>query len=219
MRKPCQLLTMVFPLALLMVGFLTVACEAGSQQPVDQNELRDLVREEVRFQFETLDVNTLLDLGSLEANLELALMEPLVNLQFEVEHLRSRVDGLGVEYAPRLEFENLRLDLEEVRGDMGRLDFEFVRRENLEDLRSEVQDLRNSPGAEGIEIELRSEISRIRFEVEDLMANFERTGSQFYADLDQMRFEVEDIRNQIESLQLEFGFQLDSLRLRVDALR
>ena len=172
MRNPCRLSTMVFPLALLTVGWLAVACEATGQQPVDQNELRDLVREEVRFQFETLDFNTLPGLGPLEANLELALMEPLNNLQFELERLRSRIDGLGVEYAPRLEFENLRLDLEEVRGDMSRLDFEFVRREHLEDLRSEVQDLRNSPGAGGIEIELRSEISRIRFEVEDLMANF-----------------------------------------------
>ena len=83
-RKPCQLSTKVFPLALLIVGLLVVACEVGGQQPVSQNELRDLVREEVQ------------DLRNSPGAewIEIELRSDTSRIRFEVEELRNQIETL-----------------------------------------------------------------------------------------------------------------------------
>ena len=69
---------------LLVVSLLGLACQPPGQAPVSQRELQDIVRAEVASQIALAAIdgrNAPRDLDALGAEFELAVMEPLHNLQ------------------------------------------------------------------------------------------------------------------------------------------
>ena len=81
MRMGIKPPTTVIITALAMVSFLGIACQPPTQPSVSQAALQEIVRAEVSSQMRANDRNGPSDLDALRAEIELALAEPMINLQ------------------------------------------------------------------------------------------------------------------------------------------
>ena len=108
--------------AVLVLLVAAIACAPAGQQPLSQGEIRQTVQAEVSFQLEAAKSDMFQEFGPLRAEMELALAEPLNELQFELADLRNQLPG--TDYASRFDLDSLRLDLEEMGSFFGGLEFE-----------------------------------------------------------------------------------------------
>ena len=222
MRKGIKSPTAVLFLALATVStvsLLGIACQPPGQSPVSQTALQEIVRAEVSSQIAitaTDDRNGPRDLDAMRAEFELAVMEPLNNLQREVEDLRN--EFFGGDYASNLDIEGLRLELEGVRSLFDTLEFEFARRDQLDELRMEIDNVRFS-GDPQAEFDRRSYLDRFEFEFQSMRNEFETVGRRFDLELEQLRLETEQLRRLIENVEQALRIETDSLHRRIDAVR
>ena len=216
MRMGIKSPTTVLLMALAMVAFLGIACQPPSQPQMSQRALREIVRAEVSSQIAIDDRSGPGDYEALRAEIELALAEPLINLQGELEYLRN--EFFGRDYAPKLDVEGLRLELEGVRSLFDTLEFEFARRDQLDELRMEIDNVRFS-GDPQAEFDRRSYLDRFEFEFQSMRNEFETAGRHFDLELEQLRLETEQLRRLIENAEQAFRIETDSLRRRIDAVR
>lgn len=192
-----------------------VACQPTTQQPFNEGELRQLVQEEVRAQAGEFNPDIPGDFGPLKAELELEMMEPLTNLQFELDEVRNQL--FGEEYAPRIDLDSLRLDLEQIRADFESSGIEFARRDRLDQLQFEVEGLRNSLDRRDLETHQGSGFHEIRFELEQYQSNMDVAGREFNISLEQLQLDMEDIRQSLQNVETDIFIQLDGLRLLIEA--
>ena len=216
MRKGIKSPTTVLFMTFAMVSLLGLACQPPGQPPVSQAALQEIVRAEVSSQIAADDRNGPGDLDALRAEFELAVMEPLNNLQRELGELRN--EFFGGDYASSLDIEGLRLELEQVRSMFDTLEFEFARRDQLDELRMEIDNVRFS-GDPQAEFDLRSELDQFNIEFRSMRNEFETVGQHFNLELEQLRLETEGVRRLIENVEEALRNETDSLHRRIDAVR
>ena len=213
MRKGIKSTTTVLFMAFATVFLLAIAC----QPQVSQTELQEIVRAEVSSQISADARNGPRDFDALRAEFELAVMEPLNNLQGELEDLRD--EFFGGDYASNLDVEGLRLELELVRSLFDTLEFEFARRDQLEQLRLEVEDIRFSTDPQSMELEIRSGFDEFGIELNNMRTEFESEGHAFNLELEQLRLEIEGVRRHAENVEEALRNEIDSLNRRMDSFR
>ena len=201
MRKGIKSPTAVLLIALAMVSLLGIACQPPGQPQVGQTALQETVRAEVSSQIAIgaiNDRNGSRDLEALRVEIELALAEPLINLQGELAELR--------------------LELERVRSLFDALEFEFARRDQLDELRMEIDNVRFSDDPQAV-FDLRSDLDQFDFEFQSMRDELETVGRHFDLDLEQLQQETEGVRRLIESVEETLRIETDSLHRRIDAVR
>ena len=204
MRKGIKSPTGVLFMALAtvsMVSLLGIACQPPGQPQVGQMTLQETVRAEVSSQIAIgaiNDRNGSRDLEALRVEIELALAEPLINLQGELAELR--------------------LELERVRSLFDALEFEFARRDQLDELRMEIDKVRFSDDPRA-EFDLRSHLDQFEFEFQSIRNEFETLGRQFDLELEQLLLETDGVRRLIENVEEALRVETDSLHRRIDAVR
>ena len=211
--------TTVLFMALAIVSLLGIACLPPDQPPVSNAELQEIVRAEVSSQVATIsigDSNGPGELDALRAEFEIAVMEPLNNLQGEIEDLRNQF--FGGNYASNLDIDGLRLELEQVGSMFHSLEFEFARLEQLEELRFEVESIRFSSDPQA-EFDLRSDLEQFNFEFQSIRDELEAVGRHIDLELEQLRLETEEVRRFIESVDRDLRIETDSLHRRLEAFR
>ena len=219
MRKGIKPPATVLFMSFVFVSLLSTGCLPPSQTPVSQAELQEIVRAEVSSQIALIALggrNGPRDLDALRAEFELAVMEPLNDLQGELVELRN--EFFGGDYASKLDLEGLRLELERTKSLFDSLEFEFARRDQLDELRMEIDNVRFSAGPQA-EIDLRSDLDQFNIEFQSMRNEFESLGRHFELELEQLQLETEGVRRLIENLEETLRIETDSLHRRIDAVR
>ena len=98
--------------AVLILLVAAIACEPIDQQPVNQDEIRQAVQDEVRFQMEAAKEEMFQNAGPDQGDFEFAMSEPMNELRFEFDDLRNQLEGR--DYASKFDLDSLSLDIQEV---------------------------------------------------------------------------------------------------------
>ena len=221
-KSPTTVLLMALAMV-SMVSLLGIACQPPGQPPVSQTALQEIVRAEVSSQIAVIaidDRNGPRELEALRAEIELALAEPLIQLEGELEYLRN--EYFGEDYASKLDIEGLGLELEQVRSlfdtVFDTMEFEYARRDQLDELRLEIDNVRFS-GDPQAEFNLRSDLDQFNFEFLSMQNEFEKVGRHLDLELDQLRLETEEVRRLVGNVEQALRNEIDSLHRRIDAVR
>ncbi len=203
--------------AMLVLLVAAVACAPIEQQPLNQDEIRQVVRAEVNFQIEAAKQEMSQDFGPSRDDIEFGIMQPLNELRFEFDDLRNRVEG--TDYVSRFDLESLRLDMQEMGYSIGSLEFEYARRTELDEVRSHVDYIANNLESRDLGSNQGSDFDQLMFEIDETRAILADTQNQSNLNFDQLRLEVVNLDRVLREFQSNFNFELESLRLRVDSMR
>ena len=203
--------------AVLILLVAAIACEPIDQQPVNQDEIRQAVQDEVRFQMEAAKEEMFQNAGPDQGDFEFAMSEPMNELRFEFDDLRNQLEGR--DYASKFDLDSLSLDIQEVWSSINGLDFEYAKRGDLNEIQFQMDDVRNSIEFSNLESAQGTDLDQLRFEIDETRSMIEDAKNESHFELERLRLQLEDMERVLNDFQGDFGLELDRLRSRVDAIQ
>jgi hypothetical protein len=126
----------------LILLVAAVASELAGQQPLDEGRIMQTVEDEVRSQIEAAKEKMSQDFGPSQGDFQFKKMQPLDDLRFEFDSLKNQVEG--TDPVSRFDLESLSLDIQQVRSRFDGLELEYPQLESLNNLQFQVDAINNN---------------------------------------------------------------------------